>query len=459
MFDTMGTYIKDELIPFICNPSIIDDEKSPDVINFMALKEEFEEINNKYLDLIEEIGNIQNEIDSIDKKSPEYLKKSVEIANKSVDFTILAKQRGQIKSEMNAILYKPLFDVAVSIYERLDRVLTADLIKKFVDTKANDIVFQEKDDKKQIIKEALIAFFWDELLPNNPSILEQKAPTKYDNYFFHPIDKLSRNLSNVVENTIKYGNSELCLGKYKNNNIEITAMLETTEKMRLEEQEFDWLVLESISNLYRLNEEFTAADVFRQFLNKESMKLAGSKSPETMTADIENSIERLRKTKLTANLTELQNYKNVQLDSYTLDDYLLSVIRKKSISGGHVVTSYKFNSPPILARFSEQLKQIITIDRKHLTAPQNITKKSLLIRQYLLQEIDVIKNKNSKRSNNIRYDTMIEKLGLKSDSKIEKKRIRDLVKKYLDSWINTGYVKGYKENKEGNSFSSVTIIF
>jgi hypothetical protein len=96
MFDTMGTYIKDELIPFICNPSIIDDEKSPDAINFIALKEKFEKTNNNYFDLVDEIGNIQNEIDSIDKKSPEYLKKSVEIANKSVDFTILAKQRGQI---------------------------------------------------------------------------------------------------------------------------------------------------------------------------------------------------------------------------------------------------------------------------------------------------------------------------------------------------------------------------
>ena len=129
------------------------------------------------------------------------------------------------------------------------------------------------------------------------------------------------------------------------------------------------------------------------------------------------------------------------------------------LMNGKRVNAYRVLREPILYRYAKQKNQVLTLDIDLLALPEhvNMTRENIILQRYLLEEIEKMKNSIAKRSRVMLYSTIFEVLGAQELSRIEKKRIRDIVKKFLDNWVNLAYIKGYKEESEGRLIRDILI--
>ena len=69
--------------------------------------------------------------------------------------------------------------------------------------------------------------------------------------------------------------------------------------------------------------------------------------------------------------------------------------------------------------------------------------------------------KNGHISNSIVYSTVFKALGLDKDeiTRKKKKQIRDLVQDILTTWKKDGYIKGFAEEMQGQSYYKVIIEY
>lgn len=119
---------------------------------------------------------------------------------------------------------------------------------------------------------------------------------------------------------------------------------------------------------------------------------------------------------------------------------------------GRCVTAYKILREPILYKYAKQKGQFLTIDNRIIQFPNpdgkkrvNMTRENVILQRYLIERIAGMKNHKNKLSNVINYETIFEILNAQEFSKIEKKRIRDRVKTFLDNWVKLGFIASYLE--------------
>lgn len=127
---------------------------------------------------------------------------------------------------------------------------------------------------------------------------------------------------------------------------------------------------------------------------------------------------------------------------------------------GSITQVFMMYAQPPIYWYSSLKKQVRYLDIKlfnifDLRSSEQIT----TIKFYLLQQIESMKGKNG-RNKTIRFDTIMQDCKLKfspSNPAKDIKKYRDYIKKMLNYWIECGYISGYKENKNGRAFESVTI--
>ena len=133
---------------------------------------------------------------------------------------------------------------------------------------------------------------------------------------------------------------------------------------------------------------------------------------------------------------------------------------------GQTAEAIKILDTPILFDYARQKNQIGRFDVKLLDTPNNKNEETIILEGYLRRRILGIKGSSS-LSPTILYETIYKQLDLsniKSESALrnKKQKIRDTVKKALDSYKKEGFIKGYVENAhkgEKNKLVSVTIRY
>lgn len=110
------------------------------------------------------------------------------------------------------------------------------------------------------------------------------------------------------------------------------------------------------------------------------------------------------------------------------------------------VAIHLFKEPPLIT-FAKERKQITQIPRKLLTSPISKTNANLTIEDYLLERIGRMKSPKSNANRKINLSTLFDKCRITTTK--QKQRTPEKVKKYLEHYKKTGWIKGYTEDKEG----------
>ena len=158
-------------------------------------------------------------------------------------------------------------------------------------------------------------------------------------------------------------------------------------------------------------------------------------------------------------LDEAKAYKR-DLTGCIVEDYILSAKKVMLEAGGHKVMGYKLNTKPILYEYAQVSGQVLTVPSRILNTKDslNSTKDVIIIREYLIRRIEVMKS-NKNQSNNILLDRVYEELELIKPSKKKALTIRQSIDSILNYWKEENYIKHFEFFKEGRAFKGIKIIF
>lgn len=134
-------------------------------------------------------------------------------------------------------------------------------------------------------------------------------------------------------------------------------------------------------------------------------------------------------------------YKKFKYDGALLPMERMTATIKGQLSDAAI---HIFREPPLMT-FAKERNQITTFDVKLLQSPVSKTDGNLAIEDYLLERIAGAKQAASKGKkviiNTILYETLFQKVGI-TDRK-QRTRAVDKIKKFLDYYKDSGYIKDY----------------
>lgn len=206
---------------------------------------------------------------------------------------------------------------------------------------------------------------------------------------------------------------------------------------------------------------FTAKQVYEAFAGKTTT------SPQII-GHVTRSINKQRTTLITIDWTDHAKMKGLPVDQsrgdyVATEENLLLLQRVRLRCNGQDLDGYSVIAPPILYRYSKQVGQLATIDRKLLDVPVNNTESNIILKNYLLERIDTMKKADKAKgkimTHNIAFETLYSLTGTNAGNGTQTSRIRKAVSVMLDTWKKEDYIKGYTVNKRKQEIISVTIRF
>lgn len=280
-----------------------------------------------------------------------------------------------------------------------------------------------------------------------------------------PNNKLA---NKITKNLVNEGEIELIVSN-KRSKKEVTTkvMLAYDDKnIQLSGREkytpYDREVYDGVVTLYEAeNSIITAAMVYRAMNGlTENEKV----SPQATEA-VKKSLDKSRFIRANIDYTEEAKLYNKDIEKTIYEGYLLAAEKITVKISGNEQEAYKLLRKPILYEYAQISGQIITVSAKLLQTKEAVrsTDEVIVIRGYLLRQIEWIKNENANRSENITYKGIYEELDILrttyDETAYKKKtaKIRGHVKAILDEWKEQGYIQSYEEYKEGNTFKGMTI--
>ena len=256
-------------------------------------------------------------------------------------------------------------------------------------------------------------------------------------------------------------------GKKAKNEVLTKVMLYYDEnKIKLSGREkfmpYDREVYDSVVSLYEAgNEIITPAMVYRAMNGlTETEKI----SPQALAA-VTKSLDKSRSIKTIIDYTDEARLYNKDVSETKFEGYLLNAEKIWVKINGELKEAYRIYRKPILYEYAQISGQIITVPSKLLQTKDAVrsTDEVIVIRGYLLRQIEWIKSDKTTRNENVTYQGIYDELKVSrldlGEKAYERKtaKIRSHVKAILDEWINEGYILKYVEYKEGNSIRGVTI--
>lgn len=227
---------------------------------------------------------------------------------------------------------------------------------------------------------------------------------------------------------------------------------------------YDEAVFNACISLFETNrdEEQTTAFITPNMIYR---AMTGSKNKLTVEKSINKIMKSVRKMSMTRIRIDLQEetayYKNLEqlttarktagyLEGYLLPTTILSAV----LSGVHVENAIKILDTPVLYLYAKTKKHIMTYPIEVLNLPVRQDENTIKLTQYLLRQINAIKNKSI--SNNVLYESLYNEVN--AIDKMHKKRNRIKIISILEYWKSIGFIKDYQENKKGQVYQSITII-
>lgn len=281
--------------------------------------------------------------------------------------------------------------------------------------------------------------------------------------------ELPKNMLNNGEIPIKLGKNVIT---YNELSSEYSSELECKKpNMKLSNPDeytaYDVVVQDAIISLYVAgNECFTPEAVYRTMTGATGDYYTQKISDDAIDKIVE-SIEKMRRIRLTIDFSQEAAERNVNITSYKMDDMLLSLkrIRMKTSGqlGGTKITAYKFNSAPILYDYIQKVsKQIATVPIQRLQTKKAVrnTDSVIKIREYLIKRIELLKNKHNNICNpHITYDRIFKECQIDASDNKQSIRYKEQIGKILDVFVQQNYIKGYQEYKSGKRKVGVKVDY
>ena len=376
-----------------------------------------------------------------------------EIKNVEFPITTLDKESG--KMIQMPISVKKLLEYGLSMIQ-LDNGFIA-LVKPINEASP---IYGNLSLKNEIILPTLIH---GEALLNQAKAQELKSiiPQKH----IKPNNKLA---NEITKDFINEGEMSLNVGRRgSKREISTKAMLSYQDEKislsgRIAFTPYDREVHDGVVTLYEAgNEVITPEMVYRAMNGMTETEKISPQAVETVT----ESLDKSRRTTLKINFTEeARAYKKAVKATY--EGYLLACDKITVTTGGQTKEAYKLLRKPILYEYSQVSGQIINVPIKLLQTKEAVrsTEEVIVIRGYLLRQIEYMKSSASKRNNHISYEGIYSELNITEENynaamyKKKTHTIRQHVTALLSEWVRLDYLKSYSEYKEGKTIKGVAII-
>lgn len=256
---------------------------------------------------------------------------------------------------------------------------------------------------------------------------------------------------------------EIDVGKTKNKIFTYASINYDNENISLSTRQpftpYDRVVHNAICTLYVAgNTMFTSEMVYRAMNGLNASEHVSSTAVEEVTKSIEKSRFIKATIDFTQELKMRKDYSDTQ--KAVMSDMLISVTWMEVSTGGVTKNGYKFNSEPILYKYSRSVGQVISVPINLLETKSklNSTDEVIILREYLLRRIEGMKNtRNALNQNKILYSSIYEELGLENPTNKKTHSVRTHTKSLLEFWLEEKYIKGFSEYKEGKSIKGIEI--
>lgn len=222
------------------------------------------------------------------------------------------------------------------------------------------------------------------------------------------------------------------------------------------------IILNSVYSFYRNNSMmFTARNILQHIFGN-----VPDHFQSELVGQIEKCIDELRHMQISMDLKDKfgrtavikfhgEKYRPLEIKESLLD---LTSLKLKSGKNGREVNVYKINRLSPIFKYAEKLKQLASWQTKFMKVPVRKNFQNVLLCNYYLTRIALIKNPNNKYTNKgILFSTVHKDLNLNVSDRRKIKTIRDNSRKMFDYWVATGLIKSYTFEKQGTKFYKIVL--
>lgn len=291
-------------------------------------------------------------------------------------------------------------------------------------------------------------------IENNPATFKQDTNKPISH--MQGISRVSEQIENVDTNGQTFG----IRMSGKNESREVITQLSLNYEdggvsLSKHMTKYDRSVHDAVATLWVAgNRAVTARQVYQ------AMTGSDSKPKQSAIDKVEESLDKQRRTFVKLDYSQELRGKTAEFDGETItaasayiETYMLNADKQViTTSNGRSVSGYVFKDAPVLYKHDCTTKQIISYPQALLEATAKVasnTETNMLIRNYLIKRIKTMsRNGNGYLSKHIKYETIYKAAGNETDSRTQRNRMNETVRKYLDALRDVGMISGWSEYKD-----------
>lgn len=280
-----------------------------------------------------------------------------------------------------------------------------------------------------------------------------------ENYIMQ-IDAITNQLATLGEQTSVH------VGRKGNQPLTTTVTLDMPDHMKIEGGHvlsvYDKSIINGVTSLMESgNTVFSIPMLYHAMTGKQNPTV-----DEQLYEELSSKLEKMRRMMLSIDITEESvlnrndgtNGEQTTIEDMKVEGYLLPLNRVSGIVNGKRAELYQIIQHPPLYSYSKMKRQLASVRISLLDAPVNNNSTTIPLKTYLLQRIEMMKNKRNKiTSETILYDSIYRELGAQDANKTKKMRIRSYTGAILGHFVERGYINGYSEFKRGRSVAGINI--
>lgn len=293
---------------------------------------------------------------------------------------------------------------------------------------------------------------------NAASILSVQA-IRPKNYVMQ-LDAVSNHLA------VLSGQTQLTVGRRDSQPVTATVTLDMPDHMKIEGghalSTYDKSIINAVTSLIESgNFVFTIPMLYHAMTGRQNPTI-----DDSLAEEITSKLEKMRRMILSIDLTEeseaypflTDNGETLDVSDLSIEGYLLPLNKVSGVVNGKKAELYQIIQHPPLYTYSKMKRQLASVNISLLGAPVNNNATTIPLKTYLLQRIELMKNKkNNIISKTILYESVYKELGAQNADKTRKMRIRNYACTILAYFTDQKYIKGYSEFKQGRSVAGVHI--
>ena len=312
------------------------------------------------------------------------------------------------------------------------------------------------------------AKLWQEDGGEGPAILKsankpQKLVNAVPKTHYKPNNKLA---NEIAKDFVGNGEQALYVGRKSSANATITTVtLEAEGKGvtltgRASFAPYDREALDGVTSLYEAgNRAVTAAMVYRAMNGMSESEHVSRQSAKAVT----ESLEKSRRIMAHIDFAQEARAYSKDVENAVLEGCLLACDKIYASVSGSVQVAYRLLRPPILYEYAQLTGQILSIPISLLQTSRAVrnTEEVIVIRGYLLRQVEGMKPQPFMRSSKIAYAGIYKELGMERIAgqafNDKPRKARSHVEAILGDWAPKGYIKGFEAYKEGRAYKGVAI--